>query len=304
MNANSIRIGMIGLDTSHCTTFAAMLNDPRHAFHVPGGTVTAAYAGGSPDFELSWSRMPSIKDELKARFGVRLLDSPAEVAASCDAIIMTAVDGRVHRELLAAIAPYRKPVYIDKPFALNTADAGEMIRVAGQYGMPMFTCSAVRYGQPLRLAMENRLSEGWFGADVSGPMPLEPSQNGLFWYGIHAVEVLYAIMGPGCRQVTASSTEQHELIAGTWADGRIGTVRGNRAGCSRFQATLHRAGGPVAVDVLGDQPAEAYRYLLAEFIEMARGEVPPIPLSLSLEIVRFLEAANTSRHQDGLYVRL
>ncbi|WP_127585928.1 Gfo/Idh/MocA family protein [Paenibacillus koleovorans] len=304
MTATPLRIGMIGLDTSHCTTFASMLNDPAHRCHVPGGTVTVAYAGGSPDFDLSWSRVPGIAAELQDRFGIRLLDTPEEVAASCDAILLTAVDGRSHRELIAAIAPYGKPVYVDKPFALQAEDALEMIRLSEQYGMPMFTCSAVRYGPPLRLVLDNEPSGGWFGADISGPMSLEPTQNGLFWYGIHTVEVLFAVMGPGCKQVSAVSTEQHEWVTGLWEDGRIGTVRGNRAGCPKFHALLHRPEGAVSVDILGQQSSEAYQQLLIDFLHMAEGGAAPVLLSLSLEIVRFLESANASRQNAGQWIPL
>ncbi|MGB0090006.1 MAG: gfo/Idh/MocA family oxidoreductase, partial [Planifilum fulgidum] len=65
----SIEIGMIGLDTSHCTAFARLLNDPADEFHVPGGRVTVAYPGGSPDFELSRSRVAGITAELKEHYG-------------------------------------------------------------------------------------------------------------------------------------------------------------------------------------------------------------------------------------------
>ena len=50
---SDLRIGMIGLDTSHVTAFAGLLNDPQNPHHVPGAKVTVAFPGGSPDFEAS-----------------------------------------------------------------------------------------------------------------------------------------------------------------------------------------------------------------------------------------------------------
>ena len=68
----TLNIGMIGLDTSHAAAFTKLLNDTSAPFHVPGGRIVAAYPGGSPDFELSWSRLERLELPDDAR-DVRLL---------------------------------------------------------------------------------------------------------------------------------------------------------------------------------------------------------------------------------------
>lgn len=199
----SLKIGMVGLDTSHCTAFTRLLNDPEDEFHVPGGRVTVAYPGGSPDFELSWSRVEGITAELRENYDVRILSCPEEVAEQSDAILLTAVDGRCHRELFRRIAPYKKPVFIDKPFAVSTRDAREMVRIAEEHQLPLMSASSLRYAEPLVKALEDM--EQPFGCDAFGPMALEPTQPGLFWYGIHGVEMMYAALGTGCVRVRAVS---------------------------------------------------------------------------------------------------
>jgi hypothetical protein len=71
-----------------------------------------------------------------------------------------------------------------------------------------------------------------------GPAPLhdpDPKRNpGLFHYGIHAVEVLYTIMGPGCRRVTCTHEKDTDVVTGQWQDGRLAGVRGIRAGKSDY----------------------------------------------------------------------
>ena len=49
-----IKVGIIGLDTSHVIAFTKAFNDPSDKDHVPGLRVVAAYKGGSPDVESSW----------------------------------------------------------------------------------------------------------------------------------------------------------------------------------------------------------------------------------------------------------
>ena len=60
-----LRIGMIGLDTSHVIGFTKLLNNPESEHHVPGGRVVVAYPGGSSDFELSWSRVEGFTTQLR-----------------------------------------------------------------------------------------------------------------------------------------------------------------------------------------------------------------------------------------------
>src|SRR5690606_29420364 len=105
----SLKIGMVGLDTSHCTAFTRLLNDPEDEFHVPGGRVTVAYPGGSPDFELSWSRVEGITAELRENYDVRILSCPEEVAEQSDAILLSAVDGRCQWESVLRISVYIMP---------------------------------------------------------------------------------------------------------------------------------------------------------------------------------------------------
>ena len=53
----TVRIGMIGLDTSHCLAFTKLLNDPKAAADIAGFRVVAVYPKGSPDIESSTSRL-------------------------------------------------------------------------------------------------------------------------------------------------------------------------------------------------------------------------------------------------------
>ena len=59
-----LRLGIIGLDTSHVIAFTKTFNDPTAPNHVPGGKVVAAFKGGSPDIESSASRVDGYTKEL------------------------------------------------------------------------------------------------------------------------------------------------------------------------------------------------------------------------------------------------
>ena len=84
----TLRLGMIGLDTSHAKAFTKLLNDPADAHHVPGGRVVAAYPGGSADFPLSIERVGGFTQELREHYGVSILETPEAVAEAVDALLI------------------------------------------------------------------------------------------------------------------------------------------------------------------------------------------------------------------------
>src|SRR5690606_9458678 len=108
---SDLKIGMIGLDTSHCPAFANLLNNASDPHHVPGGKVLYAYPGGSPQMALSRDRVEGITARMRDEFGVEILDSIEAVAERSDAILLESVDGRTHLEEFRRLAPFGKPVF-------------------------------------------------------------------------------------------------------------------------------------------------------------------------------------------------
>lgn len=291
---NELKLGMIGLDTSHAVTFTRLLNDASEMHHVPGGKVTVAWPGGSSDFAKSYTRVNEFTDILKSQFGVRILKSPEEVAASSDAILLTAVDGRTHPEWFRRIAGFGKPVFIDKPFAVSVKDAEEIARIGRNNRVPLMSSSPRRFSQALIETLANGDKGAVNGADAFGPLRIEPTQGGLFWYGIHTVETLYAILGRGCVSVTAIASPNHETVVGVWKDGRIGVFRGDLGENTQHGAFVHRERGTDFAD-MRPVPVPHYRNLLRAVLDMFRTGNPSIDIRDTLEIVRFIEAANESR---------
>ena len=71
---SELKIGMVGLDTSHCPAFVKLLNDPTNEFHVPGCRIVKAFPGGSAKFSLSANRVEGFTNELKEA-GIEIVDS-------------------------------------------------------------------------------------------------------------------------------------------------------------------------------------------------------------------------------------
>jgi predicted dehydrogenase len=296
--SSSLRLGLIGLDTSHAPAFAKLLNDASQEHHVPGGRITTAFPGGSPDFALSRDRVEGFTAQV-CEYDVQLAASTAEVAENSDAILLTSVDGRVHLEQFRAIAPFGKPVFLDKPFATNSEDARAIVALAEEHNVPLMSCSSLRYAVPLTEALAQ--AEPLIGADCCGPMAIEPTQGRFFWYGIHSVEMLYAAFGVGCESVSTVSNDDYDLITARWKDGRIGTVRGNRKGNSTFGALLHTASSSQWVNAY-KHPKPAYAPMLEAILGFFQTGQPPIAAQETLEIIRFLEAAYQSLENQSTVI--
>ena len=133
-------------------------------------------------------------------------------------------------------------------------------------------------------------------------MNIEPTQPGLFWYGIHTVEMIYTVLGRGCVRVSAESNDKFDVVTAVWNDGRMATLRGNRAGNGTFGALLHGAQKSRFVDAYSD-PKPGYAALLEKVMEFFESGRADVPLEETLEIVRFIEAANQAR-QSGETVEL
>jgi predicted dehydrogenase len=288
----NLKIGMVGLDTSHAAAFTRLLNDAGGDHHVRGGRVVKAFPGGSPGFELSLSRIGKITEEVR-RHGVEIVDTLEEAADRTDAILLESVDGGSHLEQFRRLAGYKKPVFIDKPFSLSAADAEEMTALARTHGTPIMSASALRFAEGLRQVLTRSDRGEIIGADCFGPMELQGGQ-GYFWYGIHAVEMLFSILGEGAEAVTVESSGPHDCLVGRWKDGRFGTVRGNRSGNQQFGALVHFEKGTEYVDI-GSHPKPFYASLLEQVIGFFNDGRPKVRISETLEVIRFIEAANESR---------
>jgi hypothetical protein len=296
-----IKVGMIGLDTSHVTAFTKLLNDKSDPNHIPGARVVAAFKGGSPDVESSRTRIDRFTAELKDKWGVEIVDSIEELCKKVDAVLLESVDGRPHLSQVRPVFAAKKRVFIDKPFTAGYADAREIVRLSRESGTPFFSSSSLRFASDLQAIKRDEKLGAVLGAFTFGPAPTEPHHPDLFWYGIHAVEMLYTLMGPGCESVTRVYSDGVDVVVGKWKDGRVGTIRGIRDGKRDYGAVAFGAKENMATPI---PMKHDYRNLLVEIVKFFQTGTPPIPPEETLEMMAFMEAADLSKARGGAAVMM
>jgi predicted dehydrogenase len=294
-----LKAGIIGLDTSHVVAFTQTLNNPKAKGVLKRVRVVAAYPGGSADLPESKNRVEGYTKTLREKYGVEIVESIDALLKKVDVVFLESVDGRPHLEQVKPVFRAKKPVFIDKPVAGSLADAIEIYRLAKESGTPCFSSSALRFSPGIRAVRADGKFGDVLGCDAYGPCSLERHHPDLFWYGIHGVETLFTIMGPGCESVTRLQTDKAEIVTGKWKDGRVGTFRGIRKGKSDYGAMVF---GSKAVGASGG--FGGYEPLLIEICKFFDSGNPPVTAEETLEIYAFMEAADESKRQGGKPVPL
>ena len=216
-------------------------------------------------------------------FGIgTVCDEPEELAEDVDAGLI-GEDGRF--EKLPFARPFLErglPTYIDKPLALRSEEAREIVSVAEQHGAPMLSCSGWRFcagAQHLRSKM----------AEIGGARLLIGivTMSRFSVYAIHPVDTALGLMGAGVAGVANAGEEGRDVVRLRWEDGR--------------QAVLHMydrgiAGGRRFIVYGPDGHAETADFgeihppLLEQFLQMCRTGRPPVSSAEMIEAVEIVEA--------------
>lgn len=291
-------VGIIGLDTSHCIAFAKALNDPNAGTQFAGYKVVAAYpTEGSSDLPSSINRLTGFTEEVRQQ-GVVIVGSIEELLKKVDVVLLETVDGRKHLEQALPVLKAGKRLFIDKPISASLRDAIAIFNAAEKYNVPVFSSSSLRYMGSVQEVVQGKIGKV-LGADTYSPATIEKTHPDFFWYGIHGVEILYTVMGKGCKSVVRVHSEGTDIVVGTWEDGRIGTFRGTRTGEHNYGGTVFGEKGEICLGKFG-----GYDTLLIQIIDFfSTGKVPVNP-SETIEICAFMEAADESKLKGGVSVDL
>jgi predicted dehydrogenase len=290
--SNEIKVGVIGLDTSHAIAFSKIINQREDGKEGSGFMVTHAYPYGSRDIESSATRIPGYIEDIK-KLGVAITNSIDELLSEVEVVLLETNDGRLHLEQSQQVFEAGKPVFIDKPIAASVKDTLAIFKTAEKHQVPVFSASSLRYSPSTQEVAQGKIGRV-LGADTYSPAKLESTHPDLYWYGIHGVESLYTVMGTGCKQVTRIFRDEMEVVTGEWEDGRIGTFRGLRT---------EKAGyGGVAFGTEGIAPVgayEGYEHLVWEILKFFKSGIVPVQPSETIEMFAFMAAADESKKLSG-----
>jgi hypothetical protein len=291
------RVGIIGLDTSHSVAFTKALNEASTTADFLGYKIVAAYPQGSLDIKSSVDRIPAYTAEVK-KYGVEIVSSIEALLKKVDVVLLETNDGRRHLEQAIPVLKAGKRLFIDKPIAASYQDATAIFEASKKYQIPVFSSSSLRYIEGLQEIKTGKHGK-IIGVEAYSPAMLEPTHPDLYWYGIHGVEMLFALMGTGCKQVSRVFTADTDVVTGQWDDGRIGVFRGIRAGKKDFGALVF-----TEQEIIYLKDFKGYHPLLKQIVNFFETGIAPVLSAETLEICAFIEAADKSKNAGGRAVEM
>ena len=295
-----VRIGIVDFGTSHVIQFTKRLNhiDIDEGQFVEGGTVVCA-CPGTPRL-VEPSRVEEYAEQFRG-YGVPLVGKAEDMIGEIDAVLIESQDAEIHLERVKPFLEAGIPAFVEKPFADTPQRAKAMAELAQKNGVALISSSALRFTPEVVALKESDEIGKILGVSAYSPAPLNPGNPGLLHYGIHGVETLYALMGPGCKSVQTVFTEGAEVTTGLWEGDRIGVVHGTREGAHSygFCAWGEKKVVQSPVDI-----SNLYRELLKQIVRTFETGTPCVPVSETVEIIAFINAALESSQKGGAKVEL
>lgn len=289
-----IKLGILDFDTSHVVAFTERLNGKHKDKEqwVKGAKVVVACPGMS---KIMPERIPGYTKRMKD-LGVPLVEKPEQMIGKVDGMLIESQQGSMHYQRAKPFLEKGIPCFIDKPFTGSYADAKKIAALSAKWKAPVFTSSSLRYAPDLVKYAKDARHGKIEGAIAWSPASLHDGNPGLYHYGIHGVEILYTLMGPGCERVTCLHEKGVDVVTGHWKDGRAATFRGLRAGAKGYGFTAFAQRG-IAHVAIGT--GQIYRELLKKIVQFFETGKAPVPLSESVEMMGFIEAAYKSGMNHG-----
>jgi len=221
-----------------------------------------------------------------------VVDTPEDCLEGVDAVCI--VDDGSGEQYKYGIPAMEKglPTYIDKPLAMTGKEAKAVVDVAKRTGAPLMSASSLRFVPDIiNLAEEvKQLGDIHLATTICG--------NELVYYGIHALETAYAVLGPGAVSCLNVGQPGRNIVRVRFDSGRdlvlmVGERDYMQAG---YQINVYGKGGWRSV-----QPdlTDLYLYLLEQFIGMINdGRKWVVPLDEMVEVIAVLEAGKRSLAED------
>jgi predicted dehydrogenase len=281
--SGEIRLGLVGGGVSyHGRAFAGIINGineaelparifPVYAHRPLGARVSAIYFEQAAE-AATIARVTNIDKVAK---------SPQELIDHVDGVLVVEDCSMEHQRLANTFLNAGMTVFIDKPLAPTVDEAEGIFARAIKGGATLMSTSAARYS-----ARINELKRSLGAID---PLMVQCfGMNEIIYYGVHAVEALVTLLGPGATAVRALGDEAVNLVEVHYPDKRRGAL-----------SILGNFPGPLCACAFGKKGCRlveasdldaAYGTMLETFVEAVRARKPPVEYRETLEVVKLTVA--------------
>lgn len=280
-----IKIGIIGSDNSHAIAFSQLTNLPEG---VKGLRIEDAKVIAIWGFERK-------RTEEVAKVGniPEIVNYPEDMIGKVDAVIVVLRDGALHYKFSKPFIGAGIPTFIDKPLETSVENAKRIIDLTKEKNTLITSFSTLRYDGPFVNFKKELIQKGPLTTGVvCGPADATSEYQGLFFYGVHSLELCQEIFGSGIEKVRATNHHNNIAVTLTYPDERIVELILLGNAVYTFTITAFGKNGWQHWD--GKQTPSPYFYGLKKFLEMIETSKMPISYEELLELVVALKAIEVS----------
>lgn len=260
---------------------------PDHSFGIPGASITCICCTGYAD------RAEAERIAAATRIP-QVLDRPEEMLGLVDAVIVATDVGNEHVERCRPFVEAGIPMFIDKPLVTDLEDLRTFVRWHRE-GAKFITSSSMRYNKEYEPYHQNTWELGKLMYICS------PMSKYYETYGIHALEGMYPLLGPGFVSVRNTGTVEQAFLH----------LR-HQSGCNvNITQGVGQAGaGMLLIGTEGSRYIQhtdsyyAFKKQLVKFVDWLRTGVEPFPFEETVELMKLVIAGIQSREAGGAEIAL
>ncbi|NLT71261.1 MAG: Gfo/Idh/MocA family oxidoreductase [Verrucomicrobiaceae bacterium] len=274
----------------HGTAFATTFNgyDEEKAKSFEGTFVKSAKRIDEGRVVKIWDPDKAAASAVAEICGIETVaDTPEQCVEDVDAALL--IDDGSGAQWKYAEAALRQgvPTFCDKPLAMTAKEAAAIAKVAKETGTKFMSASSLRFVPDIVKLRED--------AAVIGPIRLctVTGPGDLIYYGIHALSMAYAVLGPGVVSAHNTGREGAHIVRLRHEKDldivlMVGARERMRAG---FSIQLFGEKGNLRVE---PNLKDLYAYLLEAFLDLVLRDKVSVPMEEEVELIAALEAGQQS----------
>ena len=306
---DNIRLAMLGMvdGNGHPYSWSAIFNgyDPEAMKDCPYSTIPE-YLGKEPRETLTiggaavthvWTDDPADAEKVaKASLVPNVVAKDTDVLGEVDAVIVATDKGHEHVARCRPFIEAGLPVFVDKPMVDNEEDLRTFCQWKAD-GAAIMSSSCMRYCKeytPWRTST-NDLGELRYASIVT-PKTWER-------YGIHAVEGVYPIVGPGFISARHTGSVDRNVVHLKHERGVDVVIIANSDMYGAF-GLLTLCGTAASAHVTSHDSFHAFKTQLAMFVQYLRTGDSSIPWPETVELMKIIIAGIRSREDNAREVPL
>jgi len=260
---------------------------PPETFGIPGAKITHICCTGYAEREMA-------EHMAKASNIENVVDDPLEMLGKVDAVICATDVGDEHIERCKPFLDAGIPMFIDKPLVNKEEDLKTFIQWRKE-GKQFITCSSLRFAKEYAPYHGSTYEFGKL-MYICSPMSKK-------WetYGIHALEQMYPILGPGFVSVQSTGTFERSHMHIIHESGCCVDIP---QGIGMAGAGILLIGSAGSAYLNSMDSYYDFKTQLVKFVHWLRTGEEPFPFDETIELMKMVVAGLRSREEGGRVVNL